>query len=67
VVALLPALAFDYIEGMQSPSAELSLSKLFGYLPPKEAVARPSCSRKALRGACTPTKHLRPSAYSGLV
>jgi multiple sugar transport system substrate-binding protein len=33
-------LAFDYIEGMQSPSAELSLSKLFGYLPPKEAVAK---------------------------
>ena len=33
-------LAFDYIEGMQSPSAELALSKLFGYLPPKEAVAK---------------------------
>jgi multiple sugar transport system substrate-binding protein len=33
-------MAFDYIEGMQSPSEELSLSKLFGYLPPKEAVAK---------------------------
>jgi multiple sugar transport system substrate-binding protein len=33
-------LAFDYIEGMQSPSEELSLAKLFGYLPPKEAVAK---------------------------
>ncbi len=25
---------------MQSPSEELSLAKLFGYLPPKEAVAK---------------------------
>jgi multiple sugar transport system substrate-binding protein len=33
-------MAFDYIEGMQSPSEELSLAKLFGYLPPKEAVAK---------------------------
>ena len=33
-------MAFEYIEGMQSPSEELSLSKLFGYLPPKEAVAK---------------------------
>jgi multiple sugar transport system substrate-binding protein len=33
-------MAFDYIEGMQSPSKELSLAKLFGYLPPKEAVAK---------------------------
>ncbi len=33
-------MAFEYIEGMQSPSEELALSKLFGYLPPKEAVAK---------------------------
>ena len=33
-------MAFNYLEGMQSPSKELSLAKLFGYLPPKEAVAK---------------------------
>ena len=33
-------MAFNYLEGMQSPSEELSLAKLFGYLPPKEAVAK---------------------------
>jgi len=33
-------MAFDYIESMQTPSAELALAKLFGYLPAKEAVAK---------------------------
>ena len=33
-------MAFEYIEGMQSPSEELALAKLFGYLPPKVAVAK---------------------------
>ena len=33
-------MAFDYIQGMQTPSKELPLAKLFGYLPPKEAVAK---------------------------
>ena len=33
-------MAFEYIEGMQSPSEELTLAKLFGYLPPKVAVAK---------------------------
>ena len=31
--------AFEYIQGMQTPAMELSLAKLFGYLPPKPAVA----------------------------
>jgi multiple sugar transport system substrate-binding protein len=31
--------AFEYIEGMQTPAMELSLAKLFGYLPAKPAVA----------------------------
>lgn len=33
-------LAFEYIEGMQTPSMELQLAKLFGYLPPKISVAQ---------------------------
>jgi multiple sugar transport system substrate-binding protein len=33
-------MAFQWIQGTQTPSQELSLSKLFGYLPPKEAVAK---------------------------
>jgi len=33
-------MAFQWIEGMQTPSQELALAKLFGYLPPKEAVAK---------------------------
>ncbi len=33
-------MAFEYLEGMQTPAQELSLSKLYGYLPPKEAVAK---------------------------
>jgi multiple sugar transport system substrate-binding protein len=32
-------MAFEYIEGLQNPAAELSLAKLFGYLPAKVAVA----------------------------
>jgi multiple sugar transport system substrate-binding protein len=32
-------LAFEYIQGMQTPAMELKLAKLFGYLPPKPAVA----------------------------
>ena len=31
--------AFEYIQGLQSPSEELKLAKLFGYLPGKIAVA----------------------------
>ena len=31
--------AFEYIQGMQTPAMELSLAKLFGYLPAKPAVA----------------------------
>lgn len=33
-------MAFEYIEGMQTPSKELQLAKLFGYLPGKVAVAQ---------------------------
>src|SRR3954447_1732760 len=33
-------LAFDYIQGMQTPTKELQLAKLFGYLPAKIAVAK---------------------------
>ena len=33
-------MAFDYIQGFQSPSEELALAKLFGYLPGKIAVAK---------------------------
>ena len=33
-------LAFDYIQGMQTPAEELKLAKLFGYLPAKESVAQ---------------------------
>jgi ABC-type glycerol-3-phosphate transport system substrate-binding protein len=33
-------MAFEYIKGMQSPAMELKLAKLFGYLPPKIAVAK---------------------------
>jgi multiple sugar transport system substrate-binding protein len=33
-------MAFQWIQGTQTPAKELSLSKLFGYLPPKEAVAK---------------------------
>jgi multiple sugar transport system substrate-binding protein len=33
-------LAFEYIEGMQTPAEELSLAKDFGYLPGKIAVAQ---------------------------
>jgi len=33
-------MAFEYIQGMQSPSMELKLAKLFGYLPGKIAVAK---------------------------
>jgi len=33
-------LAFEYIKGMQTPTAELQLAKLFGYLPAKTAVAQ---------------------------
>ena len=33
-------LAFEYIQGMQTPSMELKLAKLFGYLPGKVAVAK---------------------------
>jgi multiple sugar transport system substrate-binding protein len=32
--------AFQWIQGMQTPSQELALAKLFGYLPPKPAVAK---------------------------
>ncbi|HUK98030.1 MAG TPA: extracellular solute-binding protein [Gaiellaceae bacterium] len=32
--------AFEYIQGMQTPSKELQLAKLFGYLPAKIAVAK---------------------------
>jgi multiple sugar transport system substrate-binding protein len=33
-------LAFDYIQGMQTPAMELKLAKLFGYLPAKIDVAK---------------------------
>jgi len=33
-------LAFDYIQGMQTPAMELQLAKLFGYLPAKISVAK---------------------------
>src|SRR5579863_9782206 len=33
-------LAFDYIQGMQTPAEELQLAKLFGYLPAKISVAK---------------------------
>jgi multiple sugar transport system substrate-binding protein len=33
-------MAFQWIEGMQTPTQELALAKLFGYLPPREAVAK---------------------------
>ncbi len=33
-------MAFQWIQGMQTPSQELALAKLFGYLPPKETVAK---------------------------
>lgn len=33
-------MAFEYIQGMQTPSKELQLAKLFGYLPGKTAVAK---------------------------
>jgi multiple sugar transport system substrate-binding protein len=33
-------MAFEYIEGMQTPAKELQLAKLFGYLPGKPAVAQ---------------------------
>src|SRR6516164_1360623 len=33
-------LAFDYIQGMQTPTMELQLAKLFGYLPAKISVAQ---------------------------
>ena len=33
-------MAFEYIQGMQSPAMELKLAKLFGYLPGKIAVAK---------------------------
>ncbi|MGD0198290.1 MAG: extracellular solute-binding protein [Solirubrobacteraceae bacterium] len=33
-------LAFDYIEGMQSPSEELNLAEQFGYLPARISVAK---------------------------
>ena len=49
-------MAFDYIEGMQTPSKELQLAKLFGYLPAKDAVAKTYVNRPALSGACTPTR-----------
>jgi multiple sugar transport system substrate-binding protein len=32
--------AFEYIQGMQTPAKELQLAKLFGYLPAKIAVAK---------------------------
>jgi multiple sugar transport system substrate-binding protein len=32
--------AFQWIQGMQTPTRELALAKLFGYLPPKESVAK---------------------------
>lgn len=33
-------LAFEYVQGMQTPAKELQLAKLFGYLPGKVAVAK---------------------------
>ncbi len=33
-------LAFDYIEGLQSPTEELNMANQFGYLPAREAVAK---------------------------
>jgi multiple sugar transport system substrate-binding protein len=33
-------LAWEYIEGMQSPSEELNLANQFGYLPARESVAK---------------------------
>jgi multiple sugar transport system substrate-binding protein len=33
-------MSFDYIQGLQTPSEELKLAKLFGYLPGKIAVAK---------------------------
>ena len=33
-------MAFEYIQGMQTPAMELKLAKLFGYLPAKPAVAK---------------------------
>jgi multiple sugar transport system substrate-binding protein len=33
-------MAFEYIKGMQTPSMQLKLAKLFGYLPGKIAVAK---------------------------
>lgn len=33
-------MAFEYVNGMQTPSQELALAKLFGYLPAKISVAK---------------------------
>ena len=33
-------LAFDYIQGIQTPTKELQLAKLFGYLPARISVAK---------------------------
>jgi multiple sugar transport system substrate-binding protein len=33
-------MAFEYINGMQSPAMELKMAKLFGYLPARVAVAK---------------------------
>ena len=46
---------------------ELALSKLFGYLPPKEAWPKPSCRRQGPSGACTPTRPLTPSRAANVL
>ena len=40
LLVVLAAVAFEYINGMQTPALELKLAKLFGYLPGKIAVAK---------------------------
>ena len=59
-------LAFEYIQGMQTPAMELKLAKLFGYLPAKISVAKTYQRRPAgVVGLCQPDA-LRAPAYARL-
>ena len=58
-------LAFDYVEGMQSPSEELNLANQFGYLPARESVAKEfvKAAGPAWSVLATQTLYAHPRTY----
>ena len=59
-------LAFEYIQGLQTPSAELKLAKLFGYLPGQDRRGEPVPEAGGTRvEGVRPPDPVRASAYAG--